>query len=89
MNSARTEYITRDRILKLLSENELAAVSSLETAKRLASGDEYLDLAHLDQGVRRATGTAKPRATTLLAKKSVSDATWTKILAQLVTPLAQ
>lgn len=88
MNSARTEYITRDRILKLLSENELAAVSSLETAKRLASGDEYLDLAHLDQGVRRATGTAKPRAT-LLAKKSVSDATWTKILAQLVTPLAQ
>ncbi len=88
MNQARTEYITRDAILKLLSANELASVSTSETATRLTSGDEYLDLERLDKGVRRATGEVEPVAN-LLAKKSVLDATWTKIVAQLVTPLAQ
>ncbi len=88
MNPARTEYVTRDSILKLLTASELAAVSTAEAGPRLSSGDEYLDLAHLDLGVRHATGTVAPM-TTLLAKKTVSEATWTKIVDQLVTPLAQ
>ena len=53
-NDERTAYVTRDTILKLLSDDEVAKVSTAETASRLADGDEYLDLEHLDKGVRRA-----------------------------------
>ncbi len=85
--NARTEYLTRDSILKLLSDDEIASVSNAETASRLADGDEYLDLEHLDHGVRRAGGARMPMGR-VLAKKAVAEATWTKIVTQLVTPLA-
>jgi hypothetical protein len=84
---ARTEYLTRDSILKLLSDDEIASVSTAETATRMAEGDEYLDLEHLDRGVRRADSGRIPMGD-LLAKKAVAEATWTRILTQLVTPLA-
>ena len=45
MNSdARAEYIARDRILQLLSDGEVASVSTAETAPRLSAGDDYIDL---------------------------------------------
>ena len=40
----RTEYITRDTILRLLSDDEIARVSTAETAAHLAKDDEYIDL---------------------------------------------
>jgi hypothetical protein len=81
-----TEVLTRDSILKLLSDDEVAAVSTAETATRLSAGDEYVDLEHLDRGVRRAAGTSTPMAN-VLAKKAVAEGTWTKIVTQLVTPV--
>ncbi len=84
-NDNRTEYVTRDVILKLLSDDEVARVSSAETAARLSDGDEYLDLEHLDQGVRRAAGTAAPMGR-VLPRKAVQEGTWTKILTQLKAP---
>ncbi len=78
----RTEYVTRDSVLKLLSDNELARVSTAETAARLSDGDEYIDLEHLEQGVRKAVGTTTPM-TRMLPRMAVHESTWTKILTHL------
>ena len=80
----RAEYITREHVLKLLSDEENARVSMAETAASLADGDEYLDLEGLEQGVRRAHGTATPMGR-VLPRKAVKEATWTKILSELQT----
>jgi predicted transcriptional regulator len=84
---ARTEYLTRDSILKLLSDEEVAKVSMAETAVRLLEGDEYLDLEQLEQGVRRAGGAATPMGR-VLPKNAVHANTWNKILMVLATPIA-
>ena len=69
----------------LFSDDEVASVSTAETAPGLADADEYLDLERLEQGVQRAQGT-KPIMGRVLPRKGVHDATWTKILAQLAAP---
>ena len=79
----RSDYETRERILKLISDDEIASVSTAETG-RLSPGDEYLDLEHLEQGVQRADGTATPIGR-VLPRKAVQEATWSKILTQLAT----
>lgn len=81
----RTRYVTRDRILEMLSEDEIANVRAAESTARLGDGDEYLDLEALEQGVRRS-----PRTDTLmgrvLPRKAVQDETWNKILRELAGP---
>ncbi len=81
----RAEYVTRDSVLKLLSDREVASVSNAESAPRLADGEEYLDLTQLAQGVQRAPGSSTPMGH-VLPKKAVHKATWKKILAHLATP---
>jgi hypothetical protein len=78
----RVTYITRESILQLLSEDEVASVSTAERVARLSAGDEFVDLDHLDDGVRRA-GAATPPLGHLLPKKAVREGTWTNILAHL------
>jgi hypothetical protein len=56
----RLEYLTRDGILKLLSDEEVASVSTAEATSHLSNGDEYVDLDQLEQGVRRAQGITPP-----------------------------
>jgi len=82
----RTAYVTRDDLLKLLSDDEMASVSMVETSA-LTDGDEYLDLEHLDKGVLRAKGKATPTTQMghVLAKKAVHEKKWNKILAQLAS----
>jgi len=75
----------RDKILKLLSNEEVADVSSSETRTRLADGDEFIDLGKLEQGVQRAP-VAKTSMGRVLPKDAVSEATWSKILVLLATP---
>ena len=88
MNSdKKTSLITRDALLKLLSDDEVASVSSAETAGQLADGDEYLDLANLDRGVRKAKS-KNTLSSRVLPKKAVHAKTWDKILAQLKVPPA-
>ena len=84
-NDERAAYVTRDTILKMLSDDEMARVSTAETAPKLADGDEYLDLEHLDLGVQRAGGAATPMGH-VLPRHAVHANTWTKILAQLAAP---
>ena len=83
-DAERAAYVTRDTILMLLSDEENARVSNAEAALRLAQGEEYLDLEHLDRGVQRAkAATAKATMGQILPRTTVSDATWSKILAHL------
>jgi hypothetical protein len=86
MDIAHTEHVTRNAILGLLSNEEIASVSTAETARRLNAGDEYLDLEHLELGVQRARGDVSSTAN-VLPKNAVSDETWQRILSQLVAPL--
>ncbi len=78
----RIDYITRDSVLRLLSDAEAARVSTAETASELSDGDEYLDLEQLDQGVRRSRSGTSPMGR-LLPRKAVSEDTWSQVLAQL------
>ena len=81
MNShKRSDYLTRDGVLKLLSDDEAARVSNAESAEGLAEGDEYLDLEHLDEGVRKADGLIVIMGR-VLPRKAVYEITWSKILA--------
>lgn len=81
-NPKRTDYLTRDSILKLLSDDEVASVSTAETAVNLSEGDEYLDLEQLDRGVQQANGAA-PAMGRVLPKKAVHENTWSKLLTKL------
>lgn len=84
-NEQRNKYMTRDSVMKLLSNEEVANVASAETDIRLADGEEYLDLWQLEQGVQRSSGVSEPMGS-VLPKKTVRDATWSKILVLLAAP---
>lgn len=87
MNTPRqTDHVTRDELLKRLSEDEVASVRIAETTAWLAKGDEYLDLAHLDKGVRRSPGKTT-KTWRVLPKIALHHKTWNKIMAQLAAPL--
>jgi len=84
----RTEYITRDTILKLLSDDEVARVSTAETAASLAAGDEYIDLEEPDRGVQQALGKTTTPMGHVLPKKAVHEKTWHEIVTLLSSPHA-
>jgi 2TM domain len=79
----RDDQVARDTIMKLLSDEEIARVSTGEAAARLGEGAEYLDLQHLDRGVQRATTVSQVPMGHILARSAVSAETWSKILARL------
>jgi hypothetical protein len=82
MTNSRTEFVFRHNILGMLSEDEVASVSTAETAMGLSDGEEYVDLEQLDRGVRLAAGTFTPMGRVLF-RRAVSEATWSKVLTQL------
>jgi hypothetical protein len=82
--STRSDYLTRDSVLRELSDDEIAAVATAETAERLTEGEEFVDLGHLDRGVSRATAATAPMGR-VLPKRAVREATWTKIVSYLAS----
>jgi hypothetical protein len=75
----KKQAITREAILALLTDAEVAKVSRAEDEPRLVEGDEYVDLEDLSAGVRQVHAkSAGPR--TALPRSAVSDATWAKIV---------
>ena len=81
--AARTGLVARDTILKLMSDEEIARVSTAEAASGLSDDAEYLDLEHIDRGIQRANPATKIAMGHVVPRSAVSDGTWTKILAQL------
>ena len=70
----------RESIIKLLTDAEVAKVSTSEDAPRLMEGDEYVDLEDLDSGVQLAQATPRTAPGHALPRSAVSDATWAKIV---------
>ena len=85
-NDKRGKYLTRNDILKQLSDVEVTHVSTAETAAHLAEGDEYLDLEQLDHGVRKACRDITSPMGHVLPKKAVPAATWQKLIALSMAP---
>jgi hypothetical protein len=79
----RASEVTRDAILKLLSDEETARVSTAEGASGLTEGAEYLDLERLDRGVERAKAATAVTMGHVLPRSAIRDETWRKILTQL------
>jgi hypothetical protein len=81
-DDTRTKHVTRENIQMLLSDDEVARVSTAEATARPLEGEEYLDLEDLDQGVRSALAT-NPPMNRLVLRRSVHEETWRKILDEL------
>jgi hypothetical protein len=85
-NEKRSGYFSRDSIMDLLSDDEIARVTTAETTGALVVGDEYIDLEQLDQGVRIAIGGATPIPMgRVVARKVIQHETWSDIVAQLAS----
>jgi hypothetical protein len=80
-----SDYLLRETILDLLSDDEVSRVSNAETKVRLEEGDEFLDLEQLDAGVRLADGVLVHMGS-VLPRKAVHEATWQQIRALLASP---
>jgi hypothetical protein len=84
----RDGLVSRDAILTLLSDQEVARVSTAEAATSLIDGQEYIDLENLGLGVQRTSATSKLVMGHLVPREAVSGQTWAKILA-LVNPASK
>ncbi|MBK8173073.1 MAG: hypothetical protein IPK60_22450 [Sandaracinaceae bacterium] len=82
-NAVRAEYVTRDTILRLLSDEELARVCTAEAGTQLVDGDEYVDLETPNRGVRIARASGNLSIVRVLPRKAVHERTWRRILALL------
>ncbi len=76
---------TKQEILDLLDDNEVAKVARSEEELDLSDGEEYVDLDHLDRGVQRVRGTTRASIHTILPKSMVSERTWQQIQTTLGT----
>jgi hypothetical protein len=75
----RANYVSRDAILKLMSNDEIAKVSTAEAAAGLKAEGEFFDLEHLGDGIHQ-NDTAAP--VTLDHAAFLIEA-WNSILAQM------
>jgi hypothetical protein len=86
-NFKKSEYELRDSIVKLLSDGEIARVSTTEAGTHLSDDEEYLDLEHCSAGIHRAKSKTSPMGR-ILSQNSVSEKTWNAILAKLASASA-
>jgi NADPH:quinone reductase-like Zn-dependent oxidoreductase len=80
--AARAQCATREHVLKLIADGELADLSQGSAGERIGNGDEFLDLEQLGRGVQRGQTGTTPTGQ-VLARKSVHEDTWRRILRQL------
>ena len=73
---------TRDALLKLLSDDEVGRVSTVEGAPRLVDGDEYIDLDHPELGPQRVVAHSKLAMNDIIPRSAVRDVTWTTLCAR-------
>ena len=78
------EFVTREQMLLLLSEDEVARVSTRESSRRLADGDQYIDLERLDEGVRLVQADSKLVQSRVIPRSAVGESTWDKLVERLV-----
>jgi len=77
---------TRDAVIALLGPDDAVRVQAAEAKANVGAGENYLDLHHLDHGVRCPAADATA-ITNVVPKSAVSDRLWQFLLAQ--TPQQQ
>lgn len=87
-HAMKAAHETRGRVLELLSDDEVARVTTAEGDAPLADGDEYVNLEAPDNGVRRVHGVMQHTTGRVLPRGAVSAATWAKITARFGTRFA-
>jgi hypothetical protein len=83
-DQAASDLATRETILKILTDDEVAKVSTAEGATGLRNGSEYLDLIHLERGIQTAGSLTHVNVGDVIPRNAVSAQTWQKITAQLL-----
>jgi hypothetical protein len=78
--NSKTSLLTRDAILGLLTDAEVAKVSTAEDAVTLIEGDHYVDLLDLEAGIQEVQATPRTAPRQALPQSAVSDASWQKIV---------
>lgn len=71
------EFISRDNLLKILSDDEATRFRTKVPAMQLGAADEFIDLMEIEKGVQLA-GELNP--TDVLARKVLHENTWAKIV---------
>ncbi len=84
----RTDHETCDQVLNLLSADEVSRMSAKKAIFGLADGDEYIDLAAPENGVRSVHGAMQRTLGQVLPRKAVSAETWAKITRRFGTRFA-
>jgi hypothetical protein len=72
----------RDQIMAILWDDPIATVRGTDLPARLARGEEYLDLQHLETGVQRAARSMTPTGGEL-SRNAVRPGTWDRLMAHL------
>lgn len=85
MTDSRNSALTRETILALLTDAEVARVSRAEDVPRLIEGDEYVDLTDPASGVQQVQSTPRTPPGHALPRSAVSDTTWSKIVRAVAT----
>jgi hypothetical protein len=79
---SHTNLVTRDIILKLLSDNEEIGAARGDATMKLASGEQYIDLERLDRGVQYADVTITLRGR-IVPRNGIHAPTWDAIMNEL------
>ena len=79
MTSKHHNAVTREAILALLTDAEVAKISHAEDARPI-EGDEYVDLHSPDSGVHQVHADSHVAAGHVLPRSAVSDETWARII---------
>ena len=85
MTDEPAEHETREALLNLLSEAEMAEVCDPRAVCRLAAGEEYLDVEEPTAGVQRSREGSLPQGR-VLPRRAVDGHTWQSILAIVGAP---
>jgi hypothetical protein len=82
MSSKKRELVDRERILSLLSDEEVARVSTSEE-HALPEGEDYVDLDRPQDGVRKVDGSVPSHPGNVLPRSAVREQTWSAIVSML------
>jgi hypothetical protein len=74
------EYAARETILGMLSDEEVAKVSTVEASSVLGAGQEFIDLANLGLRIQRVNAPTTLKMRNVLPRQAVSAETWRKLI---------
>ena len=78
--SSGAGHAVREAILGILSDEEVAKVSTAEATSVMGAGQEFIDLENLGLGIQRVNAATTVKMAHVLPRKAVSAQTWPKLV---------